>query len=74
MKLPISEGDGDCALSGLILMSEVEPRASRVFSSSSQESDYHVARVVGLADALTSDGRDVVLDRSETAPNEGWPL
>jgi len=51
-------------------MSESEPR---VFISYSQESKQHMDRVVGLADALTLDGLDVVLDLYETAPDEGWP-
>ncbi len=44
-----------------------------VFISYSHDSKEHAHRVLVLADRLTKDGLDCVLDQYETSPAEGWP-
>ena len=45
----------------------------RVFISYSHDSDEHAERVLALADQLTADGIDVILDRYQPPPEKGWP-
>ncbi len=50
-----------------------EEPVPRVFISYAQESDDHSERVLGLANKLRSHGIDVMIDRYDPSPPEGWP-
>lgn len=51
-----------------------ENSAPRVLISYSQESDSHSQRVLSLANKLRSHGIDVMIDRYDPHPPEGWPM
>jgi hypothetical protein len=50
------------------------PEPPKVFISYSHDSDEHAERVLALADQLTEDGLDVILDQYDPNPDVGWPL
>ncbi|MBV8315103.1 MAG: TIR domain-containing protein [Planctomycetaceae bacterium] len=51
-----------------------DPKSSSAFLSYSHDSDDHAERVAELADALRTNGIDVILDQYvHPAPDEGWP-
>ncbi len=49
------------------------PAVPKVFISYSHDSAAHQERVLALADRLSNDGLDAVLDQYHPAPPEGWP-